>query len=427
MAVGIIIYQFDINQNENGEIEPEFSIISEVNAPNYEGPNISEFFDLDERFRLFFSHTTGLNRKEEEVIINNIMMGSLLETRNRFYSYYHNTKSRKQYITICLFEPDQFVELFESAFNFLTETLSEVFEEITDDLLRNAIQVNKLNRRLNNILKGTLYQIERLENLSKMQKAAMIHSTFERQQCLKILREGPIFKSNFAEKIKEHHPKANIDLLLSPFLELNIVKREWPQLKSETPGPAKKKQEEVLILVKDFVFIRKPPKKLYERIQKNRMIKLAYELALKEFYANYDPFEDVWKESEELAKIILKPEVFDLLALFQQNTYPVQKVPRVISEFGDIVNLLDFLERKKIITRIQDSTGVFWVCLLCEIHPMVIFPEYLISKIADRTSIKQGAISEDSLFAPLPKELGKLGLEILLSSYYEEVKFQEAE
>lgn len=425
MVIGIIIYQFQINQNESGEIQPEFAILSEELSTNYNGQSISSIISTEERFRLFFHHTTGLQRKNKGRIIKNFMAGRLTSSKHRYYSYYHNSETERQFITLCLFEPDQMVELFETPFLFLTETLEGIFETITEETYKKAVSINRLNRRISNIIKGTIYQIERLENLTKIQKAAMIYASFERQQVLKILKEGPILRSQLAEKIKETHPKANIEVLLTPFIELNLVKREWPNFNSKNSQSNHLKQEEYLFLVKDFIFVRKPPEKLYKKLQKNKMIKEPYEKAIQAFYAAYDPFENIWEESEDLAKIILMPEIYDLITLFQNNAYPVQKVPPVISEFGDINNLLDFLEKKHIITRIQDYTGVFWVCLLTEITSLMIFPEYIIPKIAARTNLKKGSFATESLVSPISSEIGELGLDILKASYYEEVKFKE--
>ncbi len=425
MVIGIVIYQFDVNQDNTGEIEPEFLKVCEEMASNYEGPSVSSYISTEEQFRLFFSHTTGLKRQNKGRIITNIKLGKFLNTKHQYFSYYHHSEIEKQYITLCLFDTDQYMELYEPTLQFMTKTLGPLFETITEETFRKAQSINIITRRLSNVLKGTLFQVEHLENLTKMQKAALIYASSERQQCFKVLREGPISRTNFTNRLKKSWPKANIEMLLNPFIELNLVKREWLHANLRNPRKTNEKQEEFLFLIKDFIFIRKPPKHLYKELQKNKMIRKGYEKALVEFYNNYDPFENLWEESKELATIILKPEVFELLALFQQKSYPVQKVPHVISEFGDIKNLLDYLEEKHVIARIQDVTGVFWVCLLCEITPLMVFPEYIIPKIEDRSLLKKGQIASESLYSPLRKEIGVMGLDLLKSSYYEQVKFQE--
>ena len=88
---------------------------------------------------------------------------------------------------------------------------------------------------------------------------------------------------------------------------------------------------------------------------------------------------------------------------------------------------MDRLEKHKIIKRIADITGNYWICLLCEITPMVIYPEFMIPNIQDRALVKKGAIDQESLYAPLSREVGTIALNLLESSFNEEVKFGEFE
>jgi hypothetical protein len=427
MVIGIVIYQFNINQSDMGEIEPKFSVISEEMSQIFSHKDISSYLSIEEKFRLFFNHTTGLKRQSKGRTLRNVIVGRLKSTRHNYFSYYQKTESERQFITLCLFSPDQDVDLFQETFYALRDRVDGIFEEITDETLKRAQQINQINRKLLNALKFTIFQIERLENLSKVQKAALIYQTFERQKCLAILRESPILKSSLRKRLSVLKENINLDVILGPFLELNLVKRDWA---AGTKDPVTKKikdQGEFLFLVKDLIFIRKPPQKLYETIKSNRLIGKKYDEALQDFYAHYDPFADPTKESEMLAHIVLNPDIYDLLALLQTRAYPVKKIPNVISEFNLLTDVLDRLEKHQIIKRIEDITGNFWICLLCEITPMVVYPEYMIPNIQDRTLVKKGAIDPESLYSPLSREVGMIALNLLESSFNEEVKFGEFE
>ena len=124
-----------------------------------------------------------------------------------------------------------------------------------------------------------------------------------------------------------------------------------------------------------------------------------------------------------MAKLLLDPDVFDFLALLKTRAYPLKKLPNVLSSFSDINDVLATLVEARIITIIKDQLDMKWICLVAEIYPMIIFPEYLINKISDRSSVSLGVISEESLFAPLTKEVGKIALDLLESTYQEIIEF----
>ena len=65
--------------------------------------------------------------------------------------------------------------------------------------------------------------MERLSNLSKLQKVGLIFSTPERVRTLELLREGPISRKSLTNELEKIKDNPNINLILTPFLELNLV------------------------------------------------------------------------------------------------------------------------------------------------------------------------------------------------------------
>lgn len=62
----------------------------------------------------------------------------------------------------------------------------------------------------------------------------------------------------------------------------------------------------------------------------------------------------------------------------RQNFYPIDKIPKVFSDFAVTEILLDNLKKLNIITEIKDVEDRDWILLLTDIKPLVIFPEYLL-------------------------------------------------
>ena len=102
MVVGIVIYKFNINQSEMGEIEPEFeNILSEISMV-HEGTDIDEVITENDRFRLFYNHTTGMFKKKGRVV-KNYIVGRLKDAPYKILSYYHQEVDESQYLIITCF------------------------------------------------------------------------------------------------------------------------------------------------------------------------------------------------------------------------------------------------------------------------------------------------------------------------------------
>ena len=419
---GNIIFQFELNESDLGEIEPEFmNILSET--PDSLQADLDDLISTNDRFRLFFNHTTGMKMKRRGRSIKNFIIGRLKESPYKILSYYYKTESESQFLSIALFDRDVEIEVYESIFYQLTERLTPVFEKIGTGKIRNVQALDVIERDMRNDLKYAIFQIERLSNLSKLQKVGLIFSSFPRMELLRMLREGPIARSQLNEKIQEIKNNSNLEILLKPFIELNLIRRDWVHGVREKKTGRIQAQGEYIFLVKDITLIRKPPSLLLAEMKHNKLIGSHYQEYIQKFYTEYNPFADLEKESEVLAKFLLDPDVFDFLALLKTRAYPLKKLPNVLSSFSDINDVLAQLIEAKIITIIKDQLDMKWICLIAEIYPMIIFPEYLINKISDRSPMNLGAFSKESLVAPITKEVGNIALDLLESTYQEIIDF----
>jgi hypothetical protein len=415
---GILTFQFKINQKEDtGEINPEFSPIQlvfqneEFNENNYSGLIVG-----DDIFATFYQHTTGVFGMKFG--FSNFYTGRLRETPYQVLSYFKQLAEGTQYLTLSLFELDDDIELFEDLIKDMAKRLDTIFDKLTKATnTRQLDLISNVNIRLMNELKYTIFQIERLSQLDKLQKVALIYNNEERLKILETLRERPIAKNDMKKTVEKMKPMANIDILLRPFLELNLIRRDWIKGEKDKKTGVIKNQGEYLFLVKDIMFTRIPNENLLRHFKdtNNELLPLFKQKTV-DFFSTYDPYEENIEETKKLAAILLNPDVYDFFVLMRSNHYPLDKIPKIFSEFAVTEILLDNLKKLNIITELKDENKRSWICLLTDLKPITIFPEYLLPKIraAYRSEEGEGIISY---------EVAKKALNLLEISYPEKVSF----
>ncbi|MHA1776383.1 MAG: hypothetical protein ACTSWC_06385 [Promethearchaeota archaeon] len=423
MVIGIICYQFNLNQTDFGDIEPKFRIIARSHRLDYNETPIEKLISNKEKFRLFYEHTAGFSADYPHRAVSSTTSGRLKDSPYKLLSHYQKTSNGIQTLTIALFEWNMEVEIVENLFSTFVDRLEEKFKMLTSSDLDNIANFMRLQDDVAQDVQFCVFQMERFSNLTKLQKAALIFATYEREYCLRLLRKAPISRTILQEKLEQFKPNINIDVLLKPFIELNLIRRDWVKgVKNKKTGIIYGTGE-YIFLIKDIILVRMPPKELIGNLQRGSSIRTNYLKEIKEFYENYSPFEKMDEESNIFAHLLLEPDTFDFLALLRNKAYPLKKIPRVISQFSQMREILDRLISFNILRLIPDDNGQQWVCMVSDITPLVVFPEYLVNNIADRTAIKLESIDEKSLVAPITKEIGALSLKLLELTYEEKVEF----
>ncbi len=418
MIQGILTFQFKINQKEDtGEINPEFSPIQlifqneEFNEPNYSGLIVE-----NDIFATFYQHTTGVFGMKYG--FSNFYAGRLRETPYQVLSYFRQLADGTQYLTLSLFELDDEIELFEDLIKDMAKRLDNIFDKLTKAAnTRQLDLISNVNIRLMNELKYTIFQVERLSQLDKLQKVALIYNSDERLRILETLRENPVAKNEMKKIVEKMKPMANIDILIRPFLELNLVRRDWIKGEKDKKTGVIKNQGEYLFLVKDIMFTRIPNENLLKHFKdtNNELLPFFKQKTI-DFFSTYDPYAESVEDTKKLAAILLNPDVYDFFVLMRSNHYPLDKIPKIFSEFAVTEILLDNLKKLNIITEIKDENKRSWICLLTDLKPLTIFPEYLLPKIREayRSEDGDGKISY---------EVAKKALNLLEVSYPEKVSF----
>jgi len=414
---GILTFQFKINQKETGEIEPEFEPIQlEFRDETYNEDNYSKLIAENEIFATFYQHTTGLFGVKYSY--SNFYTGRLKETPYQVISYFKQSADGSQFLAISIFELDDEIEIFEDLIKEMGNRLDKIFDKLTRAKSSKQLSlISNINIRLKNEVKFTIFQVDRLSNLDKLQKVSLIYNSVERVKILEILRDRPISKRELKDILEQFKSTPNVDILLRPFLELNLIRRDWIKGEKDKKTGEIKHQGEYLFLVKDILMARIPNENLLNHFKetKNELLPV-YKQKIIDFFSNYDPYTQPIEEIRKLASIMLNPDIYDFFVLMRHNHYPLDKIPKIFSEFAVTEILLDDLKDLNIITEIKDDKKRSWILLLTDIKPLIIFPEYLLPKIREAFKNKDtdGAITY---------EIAKKALTLLEITYPEKVTF----
>ncbi|MFX0042456.1 MAG: hypothetical protein ACFE8L_06060 [Candidatus Hodarchaeota archaeon] len=417
MIQGILTFQFKINQKETGEIEPEFEPIQlEFRDETYNEDNYSQLIAENDIFATFYQHTTGLFGVKYSY--SNFYTGRLKETPYQVISYFKQSADGSQFLAISIFELDDEIEIFEDLIKEMGNRLDKIFDKLTRAKTSKQVSlISNINIRLKNEVKFTIFQVDRLSNLDKLQKVSLIYNSVERMKILEILRDRPISKRELKDILEKIRSNINVDILLRPFLELNLIRRDWIKGEKDKKTGEIRHQGEYLFLVKDILMARIPNENLLNHFKETKNELLSeYKQKVIDFFSNYDPYIQPIEEVKKLAAIMLNPDVYDFFVLMRHNHYPLDKIPKIFSEFAVTEILLDDLKDLNIITEIKDNKKRSWILLLTDIKPLIIFPEYLLPKIRE-------AFKNQETDGAITYEIAKKALSLLEITYPEKVTF----
>ena len=415
MIQGILNFQFILNQEESGEIEPEFRPIKLIfHNKKFNESNYTELISTNDIFGIFYQHTTGIFK--DKGAFSNFYTGRLKETPYQVVSYYRQETDSSKYITISFFELDDEVEIFQDLINTMAKRLLLIFKKLINiNPLKQISLLEKIHSKIESELKFTIFQIDRLSQLDKLQKASLIFHSDERLKILEILRERPIAKKELKGILERMKPNINIDVLLDPFLELNLIRRDWIKGEKDKETGIVKNKGEYLFLTKDILLARLPNENILNRLRENKKnLYDIYKDKVADYFLTYDVNKQSVEELKKIAGLLLNPDSYDFLALMRNSYYPLDKLPKIFSDWFDIEVILSTLEDLKIVTTLKDKEDQGWVILLTDIKPLIIFPEFLLPKIREffKSEDKEQKISI---------EIAKKALELLEVTYPEKV------
>ncbi|MHA1791642.1 MAG: hypothetical protein ACTSVI_03290 [Promethearchaeota archaeon] len=423
MPYGLIILSYRIDLDAE-EIEPEFKVEAKENMDD--DIDVEKMFSLDDQFRVYYAHTAGEMGTGEGTGAG-YYTGRLRDSRCSIISYYSGLSKdskKPEYLICALIQPDESFDIFKDIMEeYRTESL-RLLDKLgdNDEKLVGTKLWKEVHDKLDSTLKYILFQMSRLVNLNNEQKIAMIFNSLERIAILRKLAQGPIAKEKLREFMEQTaltlYP--NMELLLKPFVACDLIRRDWSKGEKDPKTGRIKGRGEYIYLVKDISLIRVPPQEMLKKVNEkkppfdDKNFEKKYLLAVQEFFYNYNPLDDLdYKDSGDLAKILLDPDTYDFLVLLRYRAYPKRKIPKV--GYGDTNIVLKKLLDLNIVTLIEDKKGEPWVVLLSDPHAFMLFPEYMLENIRQR--LDQKAID------PILKQVALQHLNYLESSYYEKREF----
>ena len=417
MIQAILIFQFILQELETGEIEPEFKPLQLVHREkSFRKEDFLSLITNTDLFSIYYHHTTSVHEITGE--FTNFYTGRLKKTPYKVISYFKQQVNGSQYLTISIFSPNDELTLFEGLIKTMVKRLEYLFETLEKAIdVQQLSIISKINKQLENELHFTIFQIERLSQLDKLQKVALIFNSEERLEILDALRERPRSKSEVRDLVENIKENPNIDFLIKPFLELNLIRRDWIKGKRDKKTGLNEQQGEYLFLIKDIMLVRVLNNDILNKLnENNHELYLLYSKKVAEYFSKYDPTSQPIEETKKLASILLKPDIYDYFILIRNNYYPLDKIPNIFSEFADVEMIIEELKHLNIIIEIKDKKNRSWIFLLCDLKPLIFFPEYLLTKIRD-------AFNSEEKKDKISYEIAKKAFELLEVAYPEKTEF----
>jgi hypothetical protein len=406
-----------LNPEDDRQIFPHFQPIELLfQNKEYNKNYFSDLISDKDIYAILYQHTTGIFK--DMGVQSTFYRGNLNDSPYQVLSFFIQVETGAQYIALSLFENADDVELYEKLISDMAKNLEHLF--ISFENAKNTQQISLLSNirtRITDTLKFAFFQIDRLSNLDKLQKAALIFTSKERLKILDILREGPISKRELKKELSFIIDNPIIDTFIDPFIDLNIVRREWIKGKRDKETGRIKQQGEYYFLIKDIVLARVPNLDLIEQLKKVKPeLTAKFEQRLKNFFQVYDPKTQTSEETKKVASLLLDPDVYDSFILLRNKFYPLDKIPKIFSEFANTEQIITQMKESFVLAEIKDEKRRGWILLLADIKPLTFFPEYLLPKIREayKTSDKRKKITY---------EIAKKAHDLLEVTFPEKIEF----
>ncbi len=345
--------------------------------------------DLDDMMRIFYAHITGAGEA------GNVLV-RLEKARSNVSSYFTGMESENPFMINLILDLGEEPEMFgETVIQDINETILEFLNRMGTDVSQDYEIVKDLKL----YIKGSLFLLERLKNLTKEQRLAQIYISEKGRTILEILQEKSLSRKELQGLLGEKLNKiiSNIEITLDPFIKTGLIKQDWVEGDSDIS----------LFLLTDFSFFRSPVKKLIEDARNNLptpTLATKYIEEVTKFFTNYQP---TLEDNLKIAQNMMNPDKYDYITLFRERAYPINKIPRGPGEsIEEVGGFLKSMVDDNIIIVLKDEKNLDWVLLFTDVVAHTFYPEYLIEKIR-----------KDSIEGKLKKNVAIKHLDFLEETY----------
>ena len=345
--------------------------------------------DLDDMMRIFYAHITGAGEA------GNVMV-RLEKARSNVSSYFTGMDAEKPFMINLILDLGEEPEMFGET---VIQDINESILEFLNRMGTGVSQDYEIVKDLKLYIKGALFLLERLKNLTKEQRLAQIYVSEKGRTILEILQEKPLSRKELQGLLGEKLNKliSNIEITLDPFIKTGLIKQDWVEGDSDIS----------LFLLTDFSFFRSPVTKLIEDAKKNLptpTLATKYIEEVTKFFTNYHP---TLEDNLKIAQNMMNPDKYDYITLFRERAYPLNKIPRGPGEsIEEVGGFLKSMVDDNIIIVLKDEKNLDWVLLFTDVVAHTFYPEYLIEKIR-----------KDSVEGKLNKNIAIKHLDFLEETY----------
>ena len=328
--------------------------------------------DMDDMMRIFYAHITGAAEA------GNVLV-RLEKVNSNVSSYFNGMDAQVPFMINLMLELDEDPEIFGE--KVISEINSNILS-LLNALINESSKQYEITEELKDYIKNSLFLLERLKNLSKEQRMAQIFVSEKGRAILESLREKALSRKELRENLEEKLGKSiyNLEITLDPFVKTDLIKQDWIEGDSDIS----------LFLISDFTIMRVPAAKLIEDARNNLptpYLSTKYLEQVNQYFMNYTP---KYEDNLKIAYNMINPDKYDFITLFREKAYPINKIPKSPGEtFDEIKEMLNSLEKDKILTIIKDQKGLEWIFLLSDPIAQKFYPEYMIENIRRNTADKK--------------------------------------
>ncbi|KKN26970.1 hypothetical protein LCGC14_0869360, partial [marine sediment metagenome] len=230
--------------------------------------------DLDDMMKIFYAHITGAGEA------GNVLV-RLEKARSNVSSYFTGMESSRPFIINLMLELGEDPEMFGET---VIKEMNEKILGFLGKMSSNLTQDYELVKELNAYLKGALFLLDRLKNLTKEQRIAQIYNSEKGRAILMTLQERALSRKELQGILEEKLNKiiANMEITLDPFIKTGLVKQDWVEGDTDI----------TLFLLSDFDLMRTPVAKLIDNAKMNLpspQLATRYLKEVRDFFKNYTP------------------------------------------------------------------------------------------------------------------------------------------
>ncbi len=266
-------------------------------------------------------------------------------------------------------EPSEDPDIYKDA---LPEIATQIFLNADDD--KYTEMVPKLYK-----------QIARYTQMTPEQRQASVLSDPVRRAILQVLmRNGSLQASDLEQIIfEEVGKKIDVDMVLRPLVKMGIIATGWVEGLSS----------EVIYLTRALFILREISRETIRAIRSGKLPQEVSEQFLqstKRYHRDYiarlrkDLSETIWTEADQLAKILLDFEAYDIIEILRDGPRLVENLQELLdTNKSGLRSQLSKLEKHNIILKINDEDGRQHVMLKCSPEVATVYPEWLVSRTVD--------------------------------------------